>query len=203
MRTPSSKFRKIAAAAATPVAVLLAGGLVWQASYAAFSGQTRNSGNEWSTGSVAISDDDNGAARFQVTDMVPGQTDTKCIAVTANATAAGEVRAYAVNPVGMHQELAKRIMIDVQRGTGGGFGSCDGFTPDPNAQVPPKASLQALSTKSNWDDSLGGWDAPTGKSTHVYRFTWTFDTTGMSQGDIDQLQGKSVGMDLQWELQTD
>jgi hypothetical protein len=200
MKTPNVRTRKIAAAAATPLAVLIAGGLVWQASYAAFSGQTRNSGNEWSTGSVAITDDDNGSARFQVTNMVPGQTDSRCIAVTANATAASEVRAYTVNPVGMNQDLARHVLIEVERGTGGGFGSCGGFTPI--AAPLPKTPLREVSAKSSWDNAISGWAAPEGKTTHVYKFSWTFDTTGMTQTEIDGLQNKSVGVDLQWELQT-
>ena len=36
----------------------------------------------------------------------------------------------------------------------------------------------------------------------TYRFTWVFDTTGLSQEDIDALQGKSVSADVIWELQT-
>src|SRR3954470_270014 len=99
MRTPSARAGKIAAAAATPVAILAASALVWQSSYAAFSGTTRNSGNNWSTGSVALTDDDAGSARFQATNLVPEATDTKCIAVTANASVPGVVKAYAVNPI--------------------------------------------------------------------------------------------------------
>lgn len=45
MRAPSSRTRRIAALTTGPVAVLLAGALVWQGSNAAFSSSTRNAGN--------------------------------------------------------------------------------------------------------------------------------------------------------------
>src|SRR4051812_29752095 len=78
MKAPSRRARNIGTIVATPIAVVAAAAMVWQSSYAAFSGTTRNSGNSWSTGSVALTDDDSGSARFQATGMVPGSTDTKC-----------------------------------------------------------------------------------------------------------------------------
>jgi hypothetical protein len=41
MKTPSARIRTIAAFAAAPVAVLIAGGIVWQGSLAAFTATTR------------------------------------------------------------------------------------------------------------------------------------------------------------------
>src|SRR5215218_3275383 len=99
MKKPSIRAQKILLAAATPVALVALGATVYQASYAAFTGQTRNSGNEWATGSVKLTDDDNGAARFRVDNMLPGDTQTKCIVVTADASVASTVKGYAVNPV--------------------------------------------------------------------------------------------------------
>jgi len=111
MRMPSGKFGTIATAAATPVAILAASALVWQSSYAAFTGTTRNSGNDWATGSVALTDDDAGSARLQVANMTPGQTDTKCITITASASGPGVVKAYLVNPVTSPQGLESRIKM--------------------------------------------------------------------------------------------
>ncbi len=104
--------------------------MVYQASYAAFSGQTRNSGNDWSTGSVNLTDDDNGSARFQVANMLPGDTDTKCIKVTANASVASTVKGYSVNPVPSSSGLENRIFVTIKDGTGGSFADCAGFTAD-------------------------------------------------------------------------
>lgn len=58
MRSPSTRTSKVAIALASPLAILGAAALVWQSSYAAFSSTTRNSGNGWETGAVAVTDDD-------------------------------------------------------------------------------------------------------------------------------------------------
>jgi hypothetical protein len=105
MRRPTSAVGKTLVTVSTPIAVIAAAALIWQSSNAAFSGTTRNSGNAWSTGAVTLTDDDAGAARFQVGDMTPGDTGTKCIKVTASSTVPGEVRGYAINPVTSPQGL--------------------------------------------------------------------------------------------------
>ena len=96
MHKPSKRATKIAAAATTPLAVLVAGGLVWQASYAAFTGQTRNAGNDWSTGSVALTDDDQGSARF----TSAGGAQAGCGSFRAPLGHAGDVAAAAHAPGG-------------------------------------------------------------------------------------------------------
>jgi hypothetical protein len=42
-----------------------------------------------------------------------------------------------------------------------------------------------------------------GTQSRTYQITWTFDTTGMTQEAVDQLQGQHVGIDVEWELRTD
>ena len=200
MRTPSHRAGRVAVAAATPVAVIAAAALVWQSSYAAFSGSTRNSGNEWETGAVALTDDDAGSARFQVANMTPGDTETKCIKVTATTDVPGEVRGYAINPVASSRGLESHVLVTVRAGNGGGFGSCSGFVSQET--VVPTASLAQLAAFNSYDAGLGGWDVTAGTSTRTYEITWSFDTTGMSQSAVDQLQGSSTGIDFQWELQS-
>ena len=198
--TRSNKLARTAALAATPVAVLAAAAIVWQSSYAAFSGQTRNSGNDWATGTVTITDDDAGTARFQVADMTPGDTDTRCIKVTANASTDGVVKGYVVNPVRSNTGLEDHIKITMKSGTGGGFGSCAGFVED--GTVIPGATLTQLFASNSYDSGVGGWPVTAGSHSRTYQITWTFDTTGMTQAEIDKLQGSHAGVDIQWELQT-
>lgn len=197
----ATKSRKLIAAIATPLAVLLAGLMVYQASYAAFTGQTRNSGNEWSTGSVNLTDDDNGQARFRVANMVPGDTETACITVTANASVPSTVKGYTINPVRSAQNLEEHILIDLESGTGGSFASCDGFTADGDMSI-TNTPLATLFGSNNWETAQGGWDVPAGTSSKTYRISWTFETDGLSQQQIDQLQGTKTGVDLQWEMRS-
>lgn len=117
----TSRTSRIAVAAATPVAILAAATMIWQSSNAAFSGSTRNSGNNWSAGAVALTDDDAGAARFQAENLVPGQTESKCLKVTANASVPGTVKGYAVNPHPSVHGLENYIKVSIQAGTGGGL----------------------------------------------------------------------------------
>ncbi|MCU1533286.1 MAG: hypothetical protein JWO49_2857 [Arthrobacter sp.] len=201
MKTPSARVRKIAAFSAGPVAVLLAGGMVWQGSQAAFTATTRNAGNSWSTGNVVLSDDDLGAAAFTVENIVPDQTGQKCIVVTSRSNVPGEVRTYTQNLIAS-RGMEDRIFFDLEQGTGGSFSDCNGFTPVANTV--PEASLSFLAANHN-DYATGGsaWKTTgTTGETQSYRATWRFDTTGMSQDEINALQGAGVGMDLVWELQS-
>lgn len=201
MAAPSRGVRRAVALAAAPVAILAAGALVWQSSTAAFTATTRNAGNAWSTGQVTLTDDDLGRAGFTVTNVVPGQSGERCIVVTSGATVPGEVRAYVQNLSSSGAGLQDRIYLQVERGTGGNFDSCAGFTPQVST---PSHPLSVLG--SQWNSyATGGasWTtAGTPGESVTYRGTWRFDTTGMTQQQIDSLQGSQVSVDLVWELQS-
>jgi hypothetical protein len=199
MGAPTIRTRRIFGLTAAPLAILFAGLLVWQGSSAAFTARTQNVGNNWETGSVTLTDDDAGAAAFSVQNATPGATGSRCLTVTSTSTVAGVVKPY-VARLGA-QGLENYIYIQMEQGTGGGFASCAGFVPE-GTPLPP-APLSYLST-ANHDFATGGtpW-ATTGVSgeSRTYRVTWNFNTTGLSQVEIDALQGKSVSVDVVWELQ--
>ena len=202
MNTPSARTRKIALFSAAPLAVLIAGGMVWQGSQAAFTASTRNAGSSWSTGNVVLTDDDLGAAAFTVENIVPGQTSQKCIVVTSQSNVKGEVRAYTQNLISS-KGLENRIFFDLEQGTGGSFNDCSGFTP--TANTVPDLPISTLASV-NRDFATGGASWKTAGSpgeTQSYRGTWRFDTEGLSQDAINALQGARVGIDLVWELQSD
>lgn len=201
-KTPSSRAHRIAALAATPVAILAAGSLVWQSSNAAFTATTRSSGNAWSSGSVVLTDDDNGVAGFTVENLVPGQTGSRCLVVTSGANVPGQVRTYVSSLSPSAQGLENHIVFDVEQGTGGSFADCTGFVPAPDNQ--PAAPVATLA-QVNKDYASGGsaWNtAGTPGESRTYRGTWKFDTTGLTQQQIDALQGARVSMDMVWELQS-
>ncbi|TFD53547.1 hypothetical protein E3T55_05145 [Cryobacterium frigoriphilum] len=202
MRTPSVRTRRIMTMTVAPVAILVAGLMVWQGSNAAFTASTRNSDNNWSTGSVALVDDDGGTAAFQVTNLKPGATGTKCIVVTASSSLAGVVRPHVSNLSLSGRGLAERVTLTLERGTGGSFSDCTGFVATETSL--PAASLKTLAD-NNSSFATGGlpWSTAgvsTGES-QTYRGTWAFNTTGMTQLEIDALQGSQTSIDLVWELQ--
>lgn len=200
MKNPTRRARKVGTVIATPIAVVVAAALIWQSSYAAFTGTTRNSGNNWATGSVALTDDDAGSARFQASDLVPGQTETKCITLTANASVPGVVKGYTVNPVLSPTGLQDHIIITTAYGHGGGFGSCEGFVEEGTAT--DGMSITELATYNTYENGSGDWAVPAGKSTRTYQISWTFDPSGLTQSELNGLQGANTGIDMQWELQS-
>jgi hypothetical protein len=200
MSATSRRTRTIAAFAVVPLSVMLAGALVWQGSYAAFSARTESAGNSWSTGRVALTDDDRGAAALHVENMVPGQTGEKCLVVTSTSTAAGEVRTY-VEDLFADRGLESHILITMEIGTGGTFDSCAGFTPTATTATGTLAQLAA----ADYDYASGAnpWVTNgTPGENRTYRATWSFDTTGLTQAQVDAMQGARVGLDVIWELQT-
>ena len=200
MLKPSRRAQKIMAVATTPVAVVCAAAMVYQASYAAFTGQTRNSGNDWSTGSVNLTDDDNGLARLQVANMLPGDIARQCIKAAANASVPSTVKGYAVNPVPSTSGLENRVLVTIEDGTGGTFADCAGFTKE--NELIKDTSLANLAKANTYEAGIGGWTVAPGVSSKTYRMTWRFDTTGMTQAQIDQLQNSRTGIDMQWEMKS-
>lgn len=200
----SRKSRKLIAALATPIAVVAAGAMVYQASYAAFTGQTRTSGNEWSTGSLNLVDDDHGQARFQVANMLPGSSGSACVRVTATASVPSTVYGYTVNPVTSAQGIENHIDMTIEGGQGGTFADCSSFVRDTTNGLlvdnVPLANLFAVTYDQA--HSLGGWSLATGTATRTYKFSWNFNTAGLTQQQIDQLQGGRTGVDLQWEMRS-
>ncbi len=203
MKKPTKHTGKIATLIVMPLAVVIAAAVVLQASYAAFSGETRNSGNTWSTGAVTLTNDSAGSARFTVPGMTPGQTQTACITVTANATVPGLVKGYTLNPITSSQGIENYIKFTVDYGAGGSFASCTGFVLGGNLVT--NSPLSTLMLANSYATGYGGWviagNVPGGES-RTYRFTWTFDTTGLTQAQLDALQGAQTGVDLEWEMQS-
>ncbi|WP_022881993.1 hypothetical protein [Gryllotalpicola ginsengisoli] len=201
MKKPSARVRSLVGFGAVPLAIALAGGLVWQSSYAAFTATTRNAGDSWSTGSVALTDDDKGAAAFDVTNLVPGQSGEKCIVVTSNSNVAGVVKDYAAN-VSSTTGLAEHIDFMMQAGTGGSFNSCEGFQATSTGDTFAPMSTVAA---SSYDYDHGGhvWSVSgSAPESRTYKVSWKFDTTGMTQQQIDALQGTGFTADLVWEFRT-
>lgn len=197
MRTPSNRTRRIMFRSGGPVAVLIAGALVWQGSNAAFTAKTQNNGNAWNAGSVVLADDDNGTAMFGLSNLTPGATGYRCIVVTATSSVAGVVKTYvqALTAGG----LESAITVSIEQGTGGSFADCTGFTPAATQSVQPLATLFANS--ASYGTGVLPWTKGTGVESKTYKFTWLFDTTGLTQAQIDALQGASVSANFDWELQ--
>jgi hypothetical protein len=186
---------------------MVAAGMVWQGSYAAFSADTRNAGNNWATGTVALSNDGLGSAMFQATNVIPGQSGTHCIQVTSTSTVPGTVKLYLINPVTSSAGLENHLRVTVQSGTGATFaGGCGSFVADSSPTQPiingTTYTLAGATTQYNsYGTGAGAW-VPTGAASESksYKFVWSMDSS-LTQAEVDALQGSHVGIDFEWEIQ--
>lgn len=181
------------AALGVVVGVLLSGALVLRDTSAAFTGVTENAVNAWAAGSVALTDDDAGAALFAATDLLPGSTGQRCLTVTYTGTLATTVRLYtaAATDTG---SAAAYVDLVVEEGSGGGFGSCAGFAASSTIFSGTLASFTA--SRIDHTSGVGTW-APAGSASRVYRIRYTVNAA------IPQdRQGASTTTTFQWESRT-
>jgi hypothetical protein len=202
MHAPSRRTRLILLRSSGPVAFLLAGMMIWQGSQAAFTAEAYSAGNNWSAGAVTLTSDNNGAAAFSVKNVKPGDTGTKCIVVTSGATLPGLLKTYVSNlETAQSKGLEKYIKIQISEGTGGSFNDCTGYA-ETAAALPPMSLADAALYEHDYASGGHPWSTTGTPGEHKsYKATWVFDATGLTQTQIDALQGGSVRVDFEWELQ--
>src|SRR5437868_346027 len=110
----ATRAKKISKYAAVPVGLFASGFLVLQASHAAFTAQTNNPGNSWSTGNITLTDDAQGTALFNVDNISPGQDGDKDIKVTFNGSSDAKVKLYATDASG-DDTLAEKLQLNITR----------------------------------------------------------------------------------------
>lgn len=196
-RRPRLRHARLFGIVAVLAGVLGSAGAVWQASYSAFSSTTVNPGNNWSAGTVALSDDDNNTALFTATNLKPGSTGTKCIAVTSTGSLASTVKLYGTNS-STTNALSSSLNLTITQGTGGGFGSCTGYSPLATGSSVYSGTVAGFaSSATSFATGLGSW-APTGTAseTRVFQFTYTLDAAAPNT-----VQGGTAAIGFTWEAQ--
>jgi hypothetical protein len=186
--------KRLVAMAAAPVALLASGGMVWAASYSAFSATTVNPTSNWTAGTVALSDDDANTAMFTATGLKPGSTGTKCIAVTSTGSLASAVKLYGTS-YATTNALAANINLTVEEGTGATTASCTNFV---SASTLFTGTMATFGTgKTSYANGVGTW-TPTGTAseTKSYRVTYTLSTS-----TPDSAQGGTAALGFTWESQ--
>src|SRR5256886_11790127 len=79
-----------------------------------------------STAAIPLTDDDGDQALFAAAELAPGHPKSRCLQVRYNGAAfPGDVELLAEDVSGA---LASRLEVTVERGTGGDFASCVGFS---------------------------------------------------------------------------
>lgn len=112
---------------AAALAVLLLATIVVDRSSDALLGDSASAASVVASGTVDLSDDDQGRSLFRLDALTPARPATRCIQVTYDGSILPvdlRVRADAAGP------LSRFLDVSIEQGTGGRFGECDGFTPD-------------------------------------------------------------------------
>lgn len=186
-KTPSRKIARLAPWAAIPAALIVSGLIVSQASYSAFSATTENAGNSWETGSVKLTDDDQGAALFTAKNLKPGDKGEKCITVTSDGTSPALVKLYAANEKAtnnLDQYISIKIVQSASCGTAGSTitgGTLAGFA----------------AGHTGYANGVGNWNtAGTKGETQAYTISYVF-----SADAPNSTQASSASVDFVWEAQ--
>jgi Camelysin metallo-endopeptidase len=111
------------------VVVGVLGSVVAMGVFGLFSATTQNSGNEISSGTIAISDNDAGSAMFNITNAKPGDSWNRCIKVLYTGSLPADVKLYELGGGG---PLSPYLKLKLEQGSQpeATFPSCAGFTPD-------------------------------------------------------------------------
>lgn len=201
---PTRKVGLLATVVTATAGLVASGVLVWHASYSAFSATTANPTNNWTAGSVALTDDDGGSALFTVTNLKPGSTGTKCIVVTSNASLASTVKLYTTaSSFAQTKTLADNMTLAVTQGTSTSTGgNCTGFTADSGASNTTTGSMTSFSSSyTNFSNGFGTWAPAAGNGvTKTYQITYTLNS-GANQAATDAMQGGTAQIGFTWEEQ--
>lgn len=183
---------KLVKGAVVPMAVFVAiSGSVLGVSSAAFNGSFTQSGESWTSGTVALAGD-KATAQFNAANIVPGYTESHCITLTSSSTVESALQFYAKQNANTKQ-LGDNITLTVATGSGGvdGAKSCTGFVADQAIYSGTAANLGAVNgtvaTALNITKPLAA------KGTQQFMITATLPTN-----TPDTVQGGSFNMDFGW-----
>jgi hypothetical protein len=168
---------------------------VWQASYAAFTATTSNGPNNWTTGSVVLSNN-TGTAMFSVTNIKPGDSGSRCITVTSSGTVPSMVKFYGAGLTPANG-LSSALMLTVTQGSGSNVNCSDYSAAATNPGV--YSGTLAGFTASNYDGGYSTSWAPTGTASEdrTFRFAWALPAaTG------NPAQNATAGVTFTWEAQS-
>ena len=169
------------------VAVVAAVGvLTGIGTFSAFSSTTSSGGNSMQAGTVAISDDHTASTMLNLANAKPGDRTTGCVKVTYTGSLPASVRMYA-NPSGA---LAPYLKVTIDRGSGGSYPSCTGFTA---TSTTFSAAMSTLPTSwaTSSDDPLGTWTQGQSQS---YRVDVQLDPNAPAAA-----QGQTASVSFTWE----
>jgi hypothetical protein len=164
---------------------------------AAFTASTGNTGSSFAAGTVNLTDDDANSVMFNLTDMVPGSTQSRCVKVTYAGVPANVHLYGVVGSTATAGNLAPHLTTTIEEGTSGAKATtfdCTNFAATSTVHG-PNLTLADFATKTDFTNGIpvfGG--APTGNAVRNYRITVTLK-------DENAAQGKNANATFTWEAQ--
>jgi hypothetical protein len=183
------------------LSTLVVGVLCGLTTLGVFGATTQNAGNEISTGTVAISDNDLGSALYNVTGAMPGDSVSKCIKTTYTGSLPADVRLYTTSTPGA---LAQYVDLTITKGTQteATFPDCTGFTADAGGAI-FSGTLQGFE-QSHADFATGIDVAPAGHAEWLTGDSVVYKVDATLQASTpDTSQGSSSGLHtFVWEARS-
>jgi hypothetical protein len=121
--------------------------------FGAFSATTTNAGNTITAGTVAIADNDAGAAMYSITNAKPGESVSKCIKVTYTGSIDADVHIYTSSTIGA---LGQYVDLTITPGSQATptFPSCTGFTADSGGALYTGTLANFATTKNTYANGV-------------------------------------------------
>ncbi len=175
----------------TALCVGALGSLAAMGVFGAFSSTTTNAGNTITAGTVAIADNDAGAAMYSIANAKPGESVSKCIKVTYTGSLDADVRIYTGSTIG---SLGQYVDLTITPGTQATstFPSCTGFTPDSGGALYTGTLQNFGNTKNTYAN--GVVDYPGSGSKWATNESVVYQVTASLQSSApDAAQGLTTG----------
>ncbi len=184
--------------AAIGAALLVVALMIISASRAPFTASTNNSANSVAAGTVTLTDDDSGSAMFSISDIVPGQSEERCILVSYGGAVANPapVKLYSSGYADTG-DFADYLNVTIDEGTGAITGDCSGFVLENT--IVSGGNLSAFDAAHvDYATGAGVWDPASTPETKSYRVTLQLDPL-----TPDAEQGEAVSnLVFTWEVQS-
>jgi hypothetical protein len=175
----------------TALCVGALGSLAAMGVFGAFSSTTTNAGNTITAGTVAIADNDAGAAMYSIAGAKPGESVSKCIKVTYTGSLDADVHIYTGSTIG---SLGQYVDLTITPGTQttSTFPSCTGFTADSGGAIYTGTLQNFGSTKNTYANGVVDYPGSGSKwatnESVVYQVTATLQSSAP-----DAAQGLTTG----------
>lgn len=168
------------------------GGLATMGVFGAFTSTTTNAGNQITAGTVALADNDAGAALYSVSAATPGDSVSKCIKVTYTGSVNADVHIYTGSSIG---SLGQYVDLTITPGTQSSpsFPNCTGFVADSGGAIYNGTLANFGSTKNSYANGIV--DNPgTSATKWVANDSVVYQITATLQGSAPDLaQGLTTG----------